>query len=544
MAVKRISAHVSCRMTNLLLKGSFFLLVSLLFVAAGLHPKEMAGTSFLYVAHDFSPLVRTTPLMTSLPLQNAVRRLPSFSVDTRGTPKGEFELAVTGKLELRNTSHELFLYRALPVAYDRRLGHSVLADPNQLTGGKVEWALRVLAYLRKEDPDYMSPTGETWAAVPEAWWDLRVGMVLWEQGEGVEAAGQSAGDTNAQPQVISNCKVDAGDYDAVLLLECPLPESAWAWFEEVLSRPSAVLGADVMASDSALGKITPQLELPLSLRAEDTSEKSVGLAMCLAPVFGPQDDRRWVEWIEYHRHAIQVEHFYIYVASTVSSQALHWYEREGIVTVISYNTIASWGASWNMSRGHYDQKILFNDCLMRNRYQAKWVATLDLDEYLVVPPVEGVPDGRSLKTLLARTFQHAGALRLHRFLIAAETNSSSPLMIGKRVVREADDSVGKHFYWDVKSIVNPMRVRTCWLHFCKQDHEQAPPGEGAYLDEYHVPVGLAWVGHYRYANGPMENDTAFVDVDSRHVKRWVPVLTPLVDQVLERLAVKTVGQAQ
>jgi hypothetical protein len=87
------------------------------------------------------------------------------------------------------------------------------------------------------------------------------------------------------------------------------------------------------------------------------------------------------EWIEFHR-LVGVEHFYLYDNQSTDShlEALAPYVDEGIVTL----------HSWEPVPPH--QPDLYDDFLSRHRKDSRWVAFLDLDEFLFSPTGKSLPE--------------------------------------------------------------------------------------------------------------------------------------------------------
>jgi hypothetical protein len=87
------------------------------------------------------------------------------------------------------------------------------------------------------------------------------------------------------------------------------------------------------------------------------------------------------EWIEFHR-LVGVEHFYLYDNQSTDShrEELAPYVEEGIVTL----------HSWGPVPPH--QPDVYNDFLSRHREDSRWVAFLDLDEFLFSPTGQPLPE--------------------------------------------------------------------------------------------------------------------------------------------------------
>ncbi len=88
-----------------------------------------------------------------------------------------------------------------------------------------------------------------------------------------------------------------------------------------------------------------------------------------------QNESRFLkEWIDFYR-VLGVQHFYLYNNKSTDEwkSVLFPYMKDGIVEV----------TDWNYSNENlYAQNMAYNDVLAKSRGCARWVAFLDLDEYL------------------------------------------------------------------------------------------------------------------------------------------------------------------
>lgn len=96
-----------------------------------------------------------------------------------------------------------------------------------------------------------------------------------------------------------------------------------------------------------------------------------------------RDESKYLkEWIDYHR-IVGVEHFWLYNDHSVDNwqEVLKEYIDAGIVEVTDW-TIGGdeWnGSKWNFTR----QPMIYVDGLTKAKGKTKWLAILDLDEFLV-----------------------------------------------------------------------------------------------------------------------------------------------------------------
>lgn len=183
----------------------------------------------------------------------------------------------------------------------------------------------------------------------------------------------------------------------------------------------------------------------LSGKEAQSKKKKYSLAVCA--IF--QNEARYLkEWIEYHRQ-IGVEHFYLYnnLSTDHYREVLKPYRINGIVNLIEwpYNTNPD-GKNWPMI-----QVNAYMDNLKKAKMEAKWVAYIDTDEFIV--PIEG----RNLVDVLKDYEGFGGVCINWQCYGTSGVKKIQPheLMIKKLIYRGLQDHpMNSH----VKSIVRPNRV--------------------------------------------------------------------------------------
>jgi hypothetical protein len=144
------------------------------------------------------------------------------------------------------------------------------------------------------------------------------------------------------------------------------------------------------------------------------------------------------EWVEFHR-LVGVERFFLYDnRSTDDHRAqLAPYIAEGSVEL----------RSWPEEPG---QITAYADCLEANRDRARWIAFIDLDEFLFSPTLTPVPE------ILADYEQHPGVV-VNWAVFGSSGHKAPPegLVTENYLWRAPDDAGGSK---RVKSIVDPRRT--------------------------------------------------------------------------------------
>lgn len=159
------------------------------------------------------------------------------------------------------------------------------------------------------------------------------------------------------------------------------------------------------------------------------------LAICaIAKNEGPY----FKEWIEWHRKQ-GVEKFYIYDngSTDCTKEVLAPYIESGLV-------------EYNFFPGHRKQLAAYDDCLERFRLDSRWIAFIDLDEFIV--PIKD----KSIPKFLGR-FEDFPAVEINWLIYGsggAKTKVSGTMMERFKYHSQPTHYLNRH----VKSIVNTRRV--------------------------------------------------------------------------------------
>jgi len=151
------------------------------------------------------------------------------------------------------------------------------------------------------------------------------------------------------------------------------------------------------------------------------------------------------EWIEFHR-LVGVERFYLYnnLSTDDHRDILAPYVAEGVVAV----------TDWPVRPA---QIQCYDQCLKDYRDEARWIAFIDLDEFLFSPTGEPVAE-------ILREFERWPGVGANWAVFGSCGHSTKPpgLVIESYTRRTGDPGINRH----IKSIVDPTRVRSfCMPHF-------------------------------------------------------------------------------
>lgn len=157
------------------------------------------------------------------------------------------------------------------------------------------------------------------------------------------------------------------------------------------------------------------------------------------------------EWIEFHK-LVGVEHFYLFNNCSVDNylSVLEPYIKKGEVELIQWPYVAFSWENWlyKVQAGAYET------CILQAQGKVKWLALIDIDEFLTPISSGRVPD-------ILKEYEEFGGVGFnwklfgHSGLLDLEPNK---LMVESLVMTAVHDRVS-HF--GVKSIVRPERVKGC-----------------------------------------------------------------------------------
>jgi Glycosyltransferase family 92 len=146
------------------------------------------------------------------------------------------------------------------------------------------------------------------------------------------------------------------------------------------------------------------------------------------------------EWIEFHR-LVGADRFYLYdnLSSDDHEQVLAPYVETGLVSI----------TSWSQTPG---QTLAYDDCLERHREDSRWIAFIDVDEFLFSP------SGRPLPEILP-DYEGAPAVAVNWVTFGTSGHRTAPpgLVIENYLERSTEPSRQTF----VKHIADPRRTVRC-----------------------------------------------------------------------------------
>jgi len=176
------------------------------------------------------------------------------------------------------------------------------------------------------------------------------------------------------------------------------------------------------------------LKLKHRLKHDKTSPKYY-LAVC---AIAKNEGAYFVEWIEWHKN-LGVEKFYIYdnESSDNTHEILAPYIESGLV-------------EYTFWAGKKQQLATYDDCLGKHRLDARWIAFIDLDEFIVPKKDKTIPE-------FLQRFESFSAIEINWLIYGsggAKEKEAGTVMERFKQHSQPNHILNRH----VKSIVNPRRV--------------------------------------------------------------------------------------
>ena len=178
------------------------------------------------------------------------------------------------------------------------------------------------------------------------------------------------------------------------------------------------------------------LKLKYRLKKEKSSPTSY-LAIC---AIAKDEGSYFSEWIEWHLK-MGVEKFYIYDngSTDLTKKILEPYIESGIV-------------EYRYFPGYRMQIAAYDDCIDRHRFDTRWIAFIDLDEFIV-------PVADDTVTAFLKRFENFPAVEINWLIYGsggAKKRTAGGMMTRFKRHSQPDHLLNRH----VKSIVDPKRVFT------------------------------------------------------------------------------------
>lgn len=177
-----------------------------------------------------------------------------------------------------------------------------------------------------------------------------------------------------------------------------------------------------------------------------------------------KNEAPWLkEWIAFHHDVLGFDHFYLYNNDSSDNyrEVLRPFIEKGVVELIDWSSSDPSHRLGNDILWYPYQIGAYNDCLKnRARGKAKWVAVIDIDEFIV--PTKGAASFRSYMRGLDK--RHKGSVKFSwRIFGTSHVWDLQPgeLLAEKMVLRAADDHSWHNWF---KSMHRPEAVFQVAIH--------------------------------------------------------------------------------
>lgn len=178
----------------------------------------------------------------------------------------------------------------------------------------------------------------------------------------------------------------------------------------------------------------------IKLRMRINQDKSLPAHYLSVCAIAKNEGKYFKEWIEWHRNH-GVTKFYIYDNGSTDNtrEILTPYIKSGLV-------------DYTYWPGYRKQLAAYDDCLEKQRFSSRWIAFIDLDEFIVPIKDKTISD-------FLRRFEAFAAVEINWLIYGS--NDRKEKTPGKVMERFKSHSAPEHpLNRHVKSIVNPRKVFT------------------------------------------------------------------------------------
>ena len=177
------------------------------------------------------------------------------------------------------------------------------------------------------------------------------------------------------------------------------------------------------------------IKLIKKLKREKATSPQFYLAVC---AIAKNEGAYFAEWIEWHK-SVGVEKFYIYdnESSDNTREILAPYIKSGLVEYVYFS-------------GEKRQLPAYDDCLERHRLDTRWIAIIDLDEFIIPIKDKTIPE-------FLQRFESFSVVEINWLIYGsggAKEKEVGAVMERFKYHSQPNHILNRH----IKSIVNPRRV--------------------------------------------------------------------------------------
>ena len=244
------------------------------------------------------------------------------------------------------------------------------------------------------------------------------------------------------------------------------------------------------------------------VKASNNDEKN--FSVCVSPLNNNYSRAyELIEWIELNRIlGVQYFTFYNYSVANNIGHVLSYYTKRGIVEVLPWNMPLSVKDPEEIH--YYGQLAALNDCLYRDRHKTKYIAFIDIDEFIIPKRDDDYTWSEMLKHLPSVSSYGFRNVFFRRNLDSLQPGSDYNKAARKyRLITLAKVQRDKFIFpmfWRSKLIVNPKKVETIGIH----NIWEFKPGE-EFSDTLTIAEDIGLLHHYRFWNSTETSSESVVD---------------------------------
>lgn len=232
-------------------------------------------------------------------------------------------------------------------------------------------------------------------------------------------------------------------------------------------------------------------DICVSSRDKNVVRRKLNYGVCVPPIYGDVKAKALIEFIEFNR-ILGADVFILYLETSLESLSpevrsiVRYYQRQNVVIPIPWHLPFTTSSIW-----YHGQSLVINDCLYRNMNDFKYLAFVDLDEFII--PQGDLLTWNDVIGELNKTSPvlFKGVIGL-TFKSTFYSDEFSRHVFSNEMTMTVRTNRTKHFsYRRNKVIVRPEKIFELGIH-----HVSKPLIE-SYSNIINVPTTTAHIHHYR-----------------------------------------------
>ena len=272
------------------------------------------------------------------------------------------------------------------------------------------------------------------------------------------------------------------------------------WISYILRTKSNILADKPrevrISTDSQCNSLTSPIQIQ-----DDNPRKTYTFGVCLhKSVYNIKDPQILIDWIELYL-VLGAEFFTIYFQDVpeIFYEVMKPYINEGLVEILEWRLKSTVLSGTDVFWGQFS---LINDCIYHNLYRVKYLALMDMDEFIIpqnksyfkitdmLPTLQKLSPDAATYVFLHTNFLSDG-VTLPEVNKSLKCSSMSWPRYFTQTLRSSDPVGDGKKYPNHKLIVQPKAVVAVDVHIIVE-------AKKGYTPQYHVPISLGLLFHFRY----------------------------------------------